>query len=580
MNNWLETPGFYYGNAGVGMDNRYYRQLVDILNDPDNLGKSLITSDGIVPGGDTTSGRPLRVQFLHNVLETTSYEQDDAIAMKHIPKEKVYSNVFEWSQFNLYGGAGDGFIPETGASTDQSSGLFFGATAGDDTFSRLTKTLKYMAAVRFVSLPMQHVRNIEDPMKASEKGITLEIIAKCNTAIYFGDSRTQQNQFDGIIRQLLDWLTPGTQYGTASFPGHPEDQAIIYDAGGLPIDKAMLTDIQATNRLKWGQGSLLIQSVLGYEDTQKLLYPEQRAGEGTTGTFGMDRRTFLGPSGRIKLADDPMLRINRPLLVDGPASTGAPRLTTTQDTGATTWVGGGANFASCAATAPGNAYFWKNANLNTDPAAIGSDATTTPALPSGDGNQSNHNSTSLTHYYAASIVVNGLESAVQIYGATSPSTTDLFDGSAGMDNITPTGVTITSTNSIVKFAIDASKITGLGSTVLRKNVKIRVYKYAGTAPPTRVSQFQYLMDIGCPASGNPTGFDNGMYIPGTDNAFLITEKKHGVNGWFLAQLLPLMKREGLPELLIASPLAMIYFCAPILLVPRHHMWIRNIGRAS
>lgn len=89
------------------------------------------------------------------------------------------------------------------------------------------------------------------------------------------------------------------------------------------------------------------------------------------------------------------------------------------------------------------------------------------------------------------------------------------------------------------------------------------------------------MDIGNAFSNGQQaayGYDNGMYIPGTDNAFLITEKRNGTNGWFMAELLPLMRCIGLPSLPMADPLVMLWFACPILLVPRHHVWIRNIGR--
>ena len=88
------------------------------------------------------------------------------------------------------------------------------------------------------------------------------------------------------------------------------------------------------------------------------------------------------------------------------------------------------------------------------------------------------------------------------------------------------------------------------------------------------------MDSGTITGANTVLYDNGMYMPNTDNGFLITTKKNGANGWFLAQLLPLMRRKGLPSFVMGDVLAMLMFVAPVLLVPRHHVWIRNIGRAS
>jgi len=124
--------------------------------------------------------------------------------------------------------------------------------------------------------------------------------------------------------------------------------------------------------------------------------------------------------------------------------------------------------------------------------------------------------------------------------------------------------------------------TALGTTPL-SHVKFRIYRTGlRSGPPTSLNDFNLLHETGCNTTAATTSisFDNGMYIPGADNAFLLTEKKNGVDAVFLAQLLPLMKRTGLPSKVLSDPLALLLFVAPIILCPRHHIWIRNVGRAQ
>src|SRR6185312_7365680 len=137
-----------FNEAGFGWGDHNYIQLRDLANQSEELYKSFTTGEGIVSAGQGSAGdgSKLRVQFLHNVLEEVSFEQEDAGLMKVIPKQKVYSNTFEWSQLNQYGGAGDGFTTESGFDTNQ-----FGINASDDIFTRLVLQIKYLCAVRNIS---------------------------------------------------------------------------------------------------------------------------------------------------------------------------------------------------------------------------------------------------------------------------------------------------------------------------------------------------------------------------------------------------------------------------------------------
>lgn len=579
----FESPGGCALNPRTVAD--WYQKAREFEGKADQLNKAYTTGlPGIEQPGDATSYGPGRTQYLYNKLERTSYEMPDARGFQEFRKERCYSTTFEWSQFNNYGGPGDGFVPETGASTDQSSGLFFGVLQGNDTFTRLLQQVKFMAATRFISVPDEKIRNIEDPRKVARDGMVLEIIAKADLALYHGDSKTNLLQINGVKRQLLDWLTPGAL--GATYPGHPEDQVICYDAGGAPLDKSLFLDISSQSRLKYGKLSLCIQSILGNEDTQASLFPELRASEGLQGVFGVDVDEFRGPNGRIRLVGDPMLRANQPLAADGPTSNGLPRAT--GDAGGLTWSSGtqgwvasaGANGCQVVAvpTAPApTTYFWQNRTLNTDTAQVA-----IPPLPSGAGNQANRLTQNYSYYYAASIVYQGLESQAWVVGQTSAN----FNASTGLNAFTgtPTPFAVVSATPIVQLEFLATAIT-LNNVAITSSIysqaKLRIYRYGGpsqTAAPTLLSQFSFLDECGVNTVGsNPRLYDNGFRIAGYEDAFFFTEKKNGVNGVFIAQLLPLIQREGLPNLMMATPLGMLYFWTFVMLSPRHHFWARNVG---
>jgi hypothetical protein len=539
---------FEAGSWSFGAYNsQEFNQWRDIARESEDMFKSMTTGEGIVSTG-TGSGdalKPLRVQFLHGVLEQLSYEQNDAMLMKIIPKEKIYSNTFEWSTFNQYGGAGDGFTPETG--TDGA----YGVSAVDDTFSRQVANVKYMAAVRTISLVAQQVRNVEDAEKVAEKGATLEIIGKANLAGYYGDALTSSTQFNGLFAQIWNWVKANTT-----------EQDIMYDAGHNPISREMIEDIMVVNRLRYGNGSLLLTGCQTYADMQKLLFPTIRVGDSDSAAIGLDKRQFRTPYGTIKLVDDPMLRPNRPLMAEGAGVTGRPK--TSADTGSLAISTSSAAPLTCTA-GPASTLEWYN-GISTNSAAAGA---TYPALPTGRGNQGNRLAPG-TYYYAISTVYQGKESLPWKVGATS----------AGIAQSSASAPAVTASNNVVKLNFHANGlIAGVTTLAIANQTKIRVYRCSTDS--TNAEDWAFLFEAGLSSitiASAVIGYDNGMFVPGDSDALLITESKNGAKAWMMAQLLPLMRRQGLPEYVMGSPLAMLWFATPILLAPRHHIWIRNIAR--
>lgn len=570
-------PGEY--SAGFGYGSNKYNQWAEAARESEEaLMKALTTSSatvGVVSDtgiGTAGDGSRLRVQFLHDVLERASFEQSDAKMMQIIPKEKCYSTTFEWSQFNQYGGAGDGFITETqgvGAAWDISG------EATDDTFTRLTRNIKFMVASREMGLVAQTVKNIEDAESLSVEGATSELIAKANLSCYWGNSKTSANQFDGFIQQMLDWITPTTAYSGASNQyGQTQDQAICYDAGGQPVDQNMLNDIMVINRVRYGNASLLVQSAQGFNDTQKLLFPYQRTGMGeTNGQMGGIKDKFVSQYGSVDLVHDVMFRPNRPLAADGTLVTGKPQVTVS--TVVTLGTLGTVLPAAClVAATPGTGSFWL-------PSAIRGYAATKPALPSGEGNQGNRLAPGY-YVYAVSAVINGVESQAAILSLTG-GTSVALTASTTID--TNSYVNITAANSLAKLTVTHGAAgANLGGTGTKSAAKFRVYRSAmysvNTATTITPNDFDLVGEMAIGTSTSSDFYDNGFIIPGSDNALLMTRSKGRSKAFFLAQLLPMMKRLGLPSKLMSDPLALLLFAAPIMVVPRHHIWIRNIGRAS
>lgn len=547
--------GFY--SSGMGWNSGSFQSLVGIARDwEDELAKAYTTGQGIVTEGVGAAGdfSKTRLQFIRDGLESATFSQDDAKLMKLIKKETVYSTTVEWSALMQYGQQGDGFISESG-----NDGAFNGSSA-DDIVNRLLRNVKYLYAQREIGLVAQQTKGVVDPVKQAQKSATNEIVMRCNNALYWGDSKTSQSQFDGVARQLMDWITPTTG------SGNTQDYGILFDAGNAPIDQNMLNEIAMGNKLRFGNAKLLVMSTTAYADVQKLLFPYQRTDLGSgSGSFGVVRNEFNGQYGTIKFEIDNMLRINQPLVLEGTGFDGKPRAAS--DTGGAACAAGTLAASSTAAGSAGTGSEWLNKCIS------GSSPASSPRAGGGSGTDGNNKNRldAGTYYYAISTVYNGKESAA-IYAGTSANGTATITSAVAITVTAGQIVTITLTHTGVTIPSGATY----------KDIKFRIYRAPGTisAGSLVLSSFDLLMETGMSSTTTTVCYDNGFYIPGCDNAFLFTQEKDGMSGLFLAQLLPLMRRHGLPEKLLSSPLALLLFATPVVPMPRHHVWIRNIGRAS
>lgn len=531
--------------------------------------KALTTGQDIVTEGDGSAGdgSKLRKQFLHNQLQIVA--ADPSVAsnfafMSWVDKKKVYSTTFEYTTLNDYGDVGDGFIGETNTTIDGSS------VTADDIFARRLKKVAFMSVVKTVSDVTVEVNNLQDPRKTVDFTATATLIGLSNIAAYWGDSRKQTLQSDGIMAQVEDYLYPTTLGGI----GKNVDDCILFDCGGLPLDREVLAELENVARQNFGNGWDLFVSMNTMTDIQKGVFGLSRAQLGEQNTqLGSNYSQYHSPltMGNVTFRPDNSLLANRPLSFIGDSVTGKPR---SADHSKATATVGTSVFGGSASG--GNAYGVVVGNPGTADwfvtgALAGYDNPSAPALPTtpvrGIGQNSNRLAAG-TYCYAVSVVYGGYESKPIFlqYNATAGSIT----GHA----TTPVGVPVTA-GQIVRLNFTHAGITGTNAA----NVKFRIYRATGSAVTT-LSSYALVGECGRSTALYSSFWDNGYQIPGTENAFMLTRndpQNNNGTGVFYAQLLPIRKK-ALASGLMNESTVWGLFGTPVVLNPRKQIVIRNIGR--
>ncbi len=206
-----------------GMNDGEYRKYLAVAMEQEaRLQKALTTGNGIVQAGDQ-GGRALRLQFLPGKLESTTAGQSDYVGIKQFPFDKAWSPTIEWTTLDSFDGGGDGFVGETG-----SDGAY-GVDYYDDNYTRQTENVKFMAEGRQVSLVAEETRNLEDPGTLSRKNEELSLLAKANSALYWGNAMTSSTQYNGIMSQLEEWLDI---YGSDASPPVPR---VTFGSSMIPV---------------------------------------------------------------------------------------------------------------------------------------------------------------------------------------------------------------------------------------------------------------------------------------------------------------------------------------------------------
>lgn len=542
------NQGWNYPALGLedGIGGATYAAMKADIAEGNDIAKAFTRGDGIVQTGDE-GGRTLAVQYLRNLLQSTTFGMNNAVLMQRISKEQVYSVAHEYSQINRYGGPGHGYIPETGQDNA------FGLVGEDATFKRQIANLRIQAAYTLIGIIASQQRNIQDPRATLKKALTRQIIMRETLGAYFGDNFVNALQPDGFIAMIRNWVDSDVGGG---------DYGIMFDAGGRVLDADLLNEAISYCSEKFGSPSVLFQSKRGEYDTERALFPNMRGEFGSSGTFGGDHSVYKGADGEIKRIGDAFLRRGDALAVDGPGATGLPR--TVADANAPGFNTTPYGAAVPAAIAAGAGSFWNFFTKNTESVGL----TTVPATPSGDNN-TNRLAAGI-YYYAVAPVYDNREGLWWIYGEAAANT---FTG--GQTGIAPTA------GQVNRITIDGTTpcIVGLGTGFDRNRMAWRIYRAGGPGMPvpTSINDYKYVGTTGTPRSGNPIFYDNGFRIPGSDNAFLITENKDGMKCWDHLELTPLMERNLADFIPMARPLMLLHVACPVFYAPAFNIHFRNVG---
>lgn len=561
------ADGAAQGYAGLSLDSEKITNIVKgsatAQRDADERLEKAITSGGAVQSqpGDT-SFRATREEFILQSLTHEHYTAEKCVAFNRLKKIKVDSNLVQFVSQTDLGGGGDGFIAETGG---QSSSAFGYDVTSDADFKRESESTSLIYDVREVGSVAQKVKGLVDPVPNAHRSAIVRIKVLSNRALLYSDKKTNNLGFNGYRAQILQGVRDNPQAR-----GY-----VLFDAGGKAFNNAWFNYLFATMwQNNFSRPTVALMSGLDLYNFQNTLLPITRAPQVIDGTVGTDVdkiKNPFSPERSMELVADPMIRGNMPLNMIGVGANGKPRDENTVDANAlafaaTPWTSGTAGSA-------GTAYFYQNVTLNTDAAAIGGSGATTPAVPATtDGGDNANRLNAGTYFYAVSCVYLGRESRLWILGNTS------LASSGSLGTGTTTTVTVTA-GQVVKLTIDLTSITGLGTTYKRELIRWRIYRAPATA--TKVSDFDLLCECGTPTAGNTTvAVDNGMYIPGGRDAFLLNENDDEDGAIiFFAQLAEVYKRP-LPNTLLSDLCGFLNFGTPVVrkrtALPQH-LWVRNLG---
>lgn len=524
-----------------GGSRREYEAEYDVM-------KSYITGSEIVTPDNDDNLAPLRKQFLVDNLVNTLYTTDLKLTMKRLPVVKVGSTIVEFSRMDVIGEAGDGFVAETG-----SDGAF-GINSGDDAYSRHTRTVKFMAAQRTVGDVAKEVKAIQGAVELAKNGATLELIRNANIATLWGHSGLNNLSFDGIEKQIWDYVL------------ETADAEILIDMADASIGLEEIKLGATICMERWGQPSILIQSVGAHHATEQTVWSQARYDMRNQGGMVASNWEEVDTlAGKIKLATDIMLRENRPAIFSGPGSVGRP-CETADDNSWTLAVDPISTAAADADISPSTQPYYKyrtTNDLSTAPA-------TAPALPSSLGRRNNAGNrlNAGNWYYLIEPVFAGKRGVYWAFGAASVGTLTSADAITTIDG------------QIVKltFKTAATAFAGVSNIAsLVNQVHYRIYRNKTTlvSPPTSLDQFGLLGTTSFAADGTCIFYDNGMFIPGTTTSFMLTEKKDGRASVVFGEFMDMYQKQLAP-LPMGQPYGWFLFGTPIVFYGGHHVIYYNV----
>lgn len=196
------------------------------MEDINNLTKAL--DAGQITGRETTdlttaSGAPLKVESLEKTLKHLTFNENDIVLWKNVPKKAAFNTVEEYNQLTSYGQDRGGFNNEGELPVEE-----------DSQYIRRAQLVKYLGVTKSVSHQMQLVNTmVGNIIERETKNGTMWILRKLNKSLYFGDSALVPQEFNGFIAQHQRsdaWTSLNDYYGSTS----------IVDARGASLTEAMI----------------------------------------------------------------------------------------------------------------------------------------------------------------------------------------------------------------------------------------------------------------------------------------------------------------------------------------------------
>lgn len=210
--------------------------------------------------GDASAIRP---QSLESTLRVVTAKEMDLTLWNRIDKKGANSTVEEFNVQDSYGADGDPFIVEGGRPIERNSN-----------YIRQSGLVKFMGVTRGVTMPLQfsNTVGVADQTATETKGGTMWLLQQINKHLYFGDSSKNPLAFDGILKQVKNFVK-GTSF---------ENQHII-DMRGQPLTEFILEDAATIINDNFGGRILeMYMTTQVHKDFSKL---------------------FAGPAGRQRIVD-------------------------------------------------------------------------------------------------------------------------------------------------------------------------------------------------------------------------------------------------------------------------------------
>jgi hypothetical protein len=286
-------------DLGVNIDD-YRHGNVDMMSasDMQNLQKALQATD--VRGGDPTgtSGAPLKVESLENVLKILTLKESDIQFWKRIPKLPAFNTVEEYNQLVSYGADRGGAYNEGELPEEE-----------DSVYKRKSQLVKFYGITKSVTHPMTLVNtNVGNLIQRETQNGTLWILRKVDRSIVTANSDIIPQEVNGLYKQHFDGHEATLdQYHSSEVVVDLRGKALTEDS----IESAALGIIE-----NFGYGNLMVAPptvlsgfVKRFHES-KLIQPNSPAV--TAGVMGQRVKTFASQFGDIELMYDKFIKNNPP----------------------------------------------------------------------------------------------------------------------------------------------------------------------------------------------------------------------------------------------------------------------------